>query len=256
MKKLIVALGLIAVLVPAAAYSEQGKIAGFVDKILGRGKGEAATEQPGASKKKIKYVIRLRNGGKIDTDNYEILKNSVRIMLPAGAILIQKSEIRDIQEVASDEVTVQKNFPPPGKETAGQNAPSGGSEHLIPTPTPGPAPSYSETTDDNGHDQYWWKRRVEEWNKKYDDAATKYKEANDDWNRYNGLLLGIGGGAGASQANPSVSNYQVTQYQDLRGSARVRMDEAQSQMDEADNMLHQVIPEEARKAGAPPGWVR
>ena len=138
MKKLIVALGLIAVLVPAAAYSEQGKIAGFVDKILGKGKDESSAGQPAPSKKKIKYIIRLRNGGKIDTDNYEILKNSVRIMLPAGAILIQKSEIRDIQEVSSDEATVQKNFPQPGKETGGQRAPGRGGEHLIPTPAPAP----------------------------------------------------------------------------------------------------------------------
>lgn len=254
MKKLIAALGLIAVLVPAAAYSEQGKIAGFIDKILNKGKGESTPEQSGTSKKKIKYVIKLRSGGKIETDNYEVLKDSVRIMLPAGAIFLQKSEIKEIQEVIADEsaTTVQKNFPLPEKGAGVQRAPERRDEHLLPPP----APSYNETTDNNGHNQYWWTRQIEEWKKKYDEAAANYKAASDDWNRYNGLILGVGGGTSTTQSNPSVSNYQVTQYQDLRGSARVRMDEAQRQMDESDNMIHQVIPEQARKAGAPPGWVR
>jgi hypothetical protein len=252
MKKLIVVLGLIAVLVPAAAYPEQGKVAGFVNKILGKGDGGPA-EQTAPSRKKIKYIVVLRSGGKIETDNYTVLKNTVRIMLPAGAIVLQKSEIKQIQEVVADEnATVQKNFPLPAKEPAVQRSPERREEHLVAPP----APLSTETTDNNGHNQYWWTRRLEQWKKQYDDAAADYKAASDDWNRYNGLLLGIGGGASANQANPSVSNYQVTQYQDLRGSARVRMDDAQRKMDEADNMIHQVIPEEARKAGAPPGWVR
>jgi hypothetical protein len=255
MKKLIAALGLIAVLVPAAAYSEQGKIAGIVDKILGREKGETTPEQPALSKKKIKYVIKLRSGGKIETDNYEVLKDSVRIMLPAGTIFLQKSEIKEIQEVAADEseTTVQKNFPLPEKGAGVQRAPERRDEHLLLPPTP----SYNETTDNNGHNQYWWTRQIEEWKKKYDDAAADYKAASEDWNRYNGLILGVGGGTSTTQTkNPSVSDYQVTQYQDLRGSARVRMDEAQRQMEEADKMIHEVMPEQARKAGAPPGWVR
>ncbi len=137
MKKLIVALGLIAVLVPAAAYPEQGKIAGFVDKLLGKGKDEPATGQPAPSRKKIKYIIRLRSGGKIETDNYEIMKDSVRIMLPAGAILLQKSEIKEIQEVVADEnATVQKNFPLPAKGADVQRAPERRDEHLVAPPAP------------------------------------------------------------------------------------------------------------------------
>jgi len=253
MKKLIVALGLIAVLVPAAAYPEQGKIAGLVDKLLGKGKDESAAGQPAPSKKKIKYIIVLRSGGKIETDNYAIVKDSVRIMLPAGAILLQKGEIKEIQEVVADEnATVQKNFPLPAKGSDVQRAPDRREEHLVAPP----ASLSTETTDNNGHNQSWWTRRIGEWKKKYDEAAANYKAASDDWNRYNGLLLGVGGGTASTGANPSVSGYQVTQYQDMRGSARVRMDDAQREMDEADNMINQVIPEEARKAGAPPGWVR
>ena len=69
--------------------------------------------------------------------------------------------------------------------------------------------------------------------------------------------MSTGGNGTVTLTGPGgVSNYQTQQYLDLRGSARVRMDEAQRQMDEADNMINQVIPEEAHKAGAPPGWVR
>jgi hypothetical protein len=34
------------------------------------------------------------------------------------------------------------------------------------------------------------------------------------------------------------------------------MKEVQKQIDEARNMVDVVIPEEARKAGVPPGWLR
>ena len=248
MKKLLVVLLLVAVLVPNVAYCEQSKIASFVDKILKRTKETTSSlEQSAKPKKKEKFVIRLKSGGKITTDNYIVLKRSVRIILPSGAIVISKSEIRDIQTVNSDEqgVTVQKTFSRPKGEVGVKNPGE-------PAPAPAPAIPQSQgyhSTDNNGHDRFWWKARVYNWNKKYKDAAEKYKDASDDWNKYNGLLQGTSVGG-------SVSDYQVTQYQDMRGAARVKMDDAQKQMDEAQNMINNVLPDEARKAGAPPGWLR
>ncbi len=246
MRKLLVVLGLVAVLVPSAAYCQQSKIGSLVDKILGRAKDTASSlEQSAKPKKKEKFVIRLKSGGKITTDNYTVLKHSVRIILPSGAIVISKSEIRDIQTVNADEegVTVQKTFSRPKEEAVKKQGP------FVPAPTPATPATPGYSTDNYGHDRFWWKTRLESWKKKYQKAADKYKEASDDWNRYNGLLQGVSGGG-------SVSDYQVTQYQDLRGAARVKMDEAQKQMDEAQNMINNVLPDEARKAGAPPGWVR
>jgi hypothetical protein len=52
------------------------------------------------------------------------------------------------------------------------------------------------------------------------------------------------------------SSYDVNRYSDLRGAARLRMDEAQVELDEATKMVESVLPDEARKAGAPPGWAR
>ncbi len=230
---------------PNAAYCEQGKISGLVDKILGRAKDTTSTlEQSAKTGKKEKYIIRLKSGGKITTDNYDVLKNSIRIILPSGAIVISKSEIKDIQQVNADEqgVTVQKSFARPRGGTGAKKR-----EQFAPAPASPPA--YTGMTDNNGHDRLWWKTFLDKWKGKYQKAAQKYKEASDDWNRYNGLLQGVSAGG-------SVSNFQVTQYQDLRGSARVRMDDAQHEMDDAQNMINNVIPDRARKAGAPPGWVR
>ncbi len=245
MKKLIAVLGLIAILVPTAAYCEQSKIGSLVDKILGRAKDTSSSlEQSATPKKKSKFMIRLRSGGKIITDNYTVLKGSIRIMLSSGAITIDKSQIREIQEVNADEqgATVQKSF----SKTRGA---AGGNKKEEMVPAPVSQPAYTGTTDNNGHDRLWWKSRLERWKNKNQKAAEKYKAASDDWNRYNGLLQGV-------SATGSVSNFQVTQYQDLRGAARVRMDDAQKEMDNAENMINRVIPDEARKAGAPPGWVR
>ncbi len=246
MKKLLVVLCLVAVFMPNAAYCEQSKIGSLVNKILGRAKDTSSTlEQSAKTGKKEKYVIRLKNGGKITTDNYTVLKNSIRIILPSGAIVISKSEIRDIQAVNADEegATVQKSFARPQGGAAAKKP-----EELVPAPTQAnpAAPGYN--TDNYGHNRYWWKAKLNKWKKKYQKAAEKYKEASDDWNRYNGLLTTVNAA--------SVSDYQVTQYQDLRGAARVRMDDSQKEMNDAQNMINNVIPEEARKAGAPPGWVR
>ncbi|HEX9860762.1 MAG TPA: hypothetical protein VGB23_06115, partial [Nitrospirota bacterium] len=51
---------------------------------------------------------------------------------------------------------------------------------------------------------------------------------------------------------PVGSGYDILKYQDLRSSARIEMDRARSDLDEANRMLKEVLPEEARKAGAPP----
>ncbi len=246
MKKLLVVLWLAAVLAPSAAYCEQSKIGSLLDKILGRAKTTSSTlEQSVKPGKKVNYIIRLRNGGKIKTDNYTVLRNSIRIILPSGAIVISKGEIRDIQVVNSDEVgtTVQKSFArTPGSGGAAKK------EELVPAPAPAnpAAPGYN--TDNYGHNRFWWKARINNWKKKYRKAAEKYKEASDDWSRYNGLLTTV--------SPTSISDYQVTEYQDMRGAARVRMDDAQKEMDKAQNMINNVIPDEARKDGAPPGWVR
>ena len=266
MKKLLILLsiaGLVAVAVlPRSACSASqasGGIRGFVNKMLGREDAgqvkvaqAGAAAQPGgdeapAQEVKHKYVVRLKNGGRIETDNYKFENGKLTLELPSGAISLDRNEVLRVEEVHGGEGgTVQKAFKAPAEPREAE--PEKKSESRTVTP---PAPTGQ--TDNNGNNEEWWRQQVGEWKVKLADAQKRYQVAEADWNKYNGLL---GSAGGASSKNPSISSFQVTDYQDQRGSARVRMDKAQADINNAVNMLNVTLPDQARKAGAPPGWVR
>jgi|GEM_PF-5727944 len=250
MKKPLVLLSVLTIFMiamPVKGFTEEsisGKVSNVIDRLLGKGDqggaGGTSTDAQQADNKKRKFIIYMKSGGKIETDNYDVVDGKVRIMLPSGAITLEKSNIVRVEEVKENEgETVQKTFlkPEPYHET---KAP-------VVAPPVARSMGNGEAVDNNDHSEDWWRQKVREWQGRLEDASKRYKEAEDDWDKYNGILVG---------ASTGVSTFQTTQYQDLRGSARVRMDEAQAQMDEANKMLNEVLPEEAHKAGAPPGWAR
>ena len=257
MKKYLLVLSVFLVVVACfftfKAYA--GAISDLADKVMGG--GDAADEAAGA-KKNSRYVVRLKNGGKVETDNYAWEKDTLRINLPSGAISLARSEVLSIKEVEGAEgATVQEIFVAPPRE---EPVPAPETRPLRPkqAPRPGETGVLQEQTDDNGHTEAWWTARADEWKERLKESEIRYRAAEDDWNRYNGILNTLGGpGFGnATSSRPGVSGFQITQYQDLRGSARVRMDEAQADVAEAKKMLGEVLPDEARRAGAPPGWAR
>jgi hypothetical protein len=234
MKRLLVFLSLFMILASTSAFAE--------NKPQQNTPGTPEQEPAPVIKK---YVIHLKDGGSMETTNYTYEGNKVKVVLPAGFISLDRSMILKIVEVkGEDDGTVQKIFRlPAGNEGAKTPSPATTPEKARAPREEGPA----QPTDDLGHTQLWWKTHVKEWEEKLEDAQIRHTRAQEDWNKYNGLLNTLGTG---------VSPYQVTQYQDLRGAARVEMDRAQADMDEAKKMLDEVIPDEARKAGAPPGWAR
>ena len=211
------------------------------DQPKAPGAPAAPGTEAGAPKKK--FIIRLTNGGTIETDNYFIEGGKVKMNLPSvGAITIDRSMVKSIREESSEGPTVQESMKP--------SAPS--ETRKAPAVRPGrPAqeerPLPQVQTDNDGHTEAWWKKQVTHWKKKLADAQMRYQKASADWNQYNGVLQNLG---------PSTAQYDVTKYQDMRGSARTQMDQAQADMDEAKHMLDEGLPDEARKAGAPPGWAR
>ena len=204
--------------------------------------GTPGSEAPAPKKK---FVIRLTNGGTIETDNYFIEGGKVRMNLPSvGAISIDRSMVKSITEEPAEGPTVQESMKPAAPSMP-RKAPEG--RQGRPVPEERPQPLSQVQTDNDGHTEAWWKKQVSHWKKKLADAQMRYQKAQADWNQYNGVLQNLG---------PSTAQYDVTKYQDMRGAARVQMDQAQADLDEAKHMLDQGLPDEARKAGAPPGWAR
>jgi hypothetical protein len=239
----------------------------------------AVTVTPrGASGAGKKYIIHLKDGGRLKTDNYTVEKGMVKIMLPDGAVSLDKRMIKSIEEVQGEEgTTMQKVFvptPAPKEEEkkGGAGQPKVKPGHMQP----------NEPTDDLGHTEAWWKERTAEWKRRLNDAEKRYKDAKKDWDNYNGILTGMQSIPGVGvptlvQVNrttivngrqvvvttgtktvnlPTSSQYDITKYEDLRGAARTKMDAASADIAEAKQMLNETLPDEARRAGAPKGWVR
>jgi hypothetical protein len=208
-----------------------------------------AQEAPPA---KNKFIIRLKDGGSIETSNYTYENGKIKIAMPSGSMSLERSMVLKIEEIMNDEDAASQNIIKLPDETRGAKSPASRQAQ----PSSAPAPYRAEPSvpaDNNGHTQLWWKGKIAEWKKKLAEAQARYEKAQDDWNKYNGLVSTLPAG---TTTNPTVSDFQATQYQDLRGSARVAMDQAQADIEEAKRMLEEGLPDEARQAGAPPGWVR
>lgn len=92
--------------------------------------------------------------------------------------------------------------------------------------------------DRNGHDEGWWKERVRKWKEKREAATLKLGETE--------VAL-----AGLKSKNLPLP-IEEAETEQLIKKADVYRKEAV----EANDMLQKVLPEEARKAGAPPEWLQ
>jgi len=253
MKRFVLLLSLFLLLPATVSAAEEGlvdKLKGAAKKLMGQGSSGAGGPGAMTDEKPKQYIIHLNNGGEIDADNYTFEKDKIRIEMASGAVYLDKSLVKSIEEVAGPDLeTVQEIKVQP--TTKAKDVPPHQAEPVQPKKQmpqrPGVDEAPSVPVDDNGHDEAWWHKRVNEWKKKKADAQARFDRAQSDWNKYNGLV---------TTSPAGVSQYDQLRFEDIRGASRVDMDEAQGQLDEASRMLNEVIPDEARKAGAPPGWVR
>ena len=107
---------------------------------------------------------------------------------------------------------------------------------------PGPLITPQNAGGDDEAQKAVWQNRIHEWKARMADAEKRYRELDQQRTE---LLMSWGGPAYGPIEN-KVKADQIEQ----------QMKEVQKQIDEARNMLDVVIPEEARKAGVPPGWLR
>lgn len=95
-----------------------------------------------------------------------------------------------------------------------------------------------QQTDLNGHDQQWWRNQVRQWTEKKEEAALKLSEAEGELGKI------------------EHGNEMITSRMAERNHLLKEIEKQQQALREAEEMIRTVLPEEARKAGAPPGWLR
>lgn len=92
-----------------------------------------------------------------------------------------------------------------------------------------------EEVDSHGNDRKWWRERVQGWENKKAEANSKLTQAREEL------------------AKSQLPNYIGIQK---RLELNEQIEQYQNELREAEEMLNVTLPEEARKAGAPPGWLR
>lgn len=87
-----------------------------------------------------------------------------------------------------------------------------------------------------------WQRRITSWKSQLSGAEARYRELE----RERSELFRAWGSAALAPIEKRLRAEQIDQ----------ELKEVQKEIDEAKEMINRVIPEEARKAGVPPGWLR
>ncbi len=87
-----------------------------------------------------------------------------------------------------------------------------------------------------------WRQRIGDWKSRLAESEKRHQELEEE---RNALIRPWGTFASASPDTRAKV-----------GKVEEEMNAVQKQIDEARNMINVVIPEEARKAGVPPGWLR
>ncbi len=121
------------------------------------------------------------------------------------------------------------------KDTSAPQEPNTGQPQAAPVPSPG-----------NGNgaqpDKAQWQHRMKDAKNRLADAESRYRSLQQ---QRADLFAAWGSPAEAPLANRQQAD-QIDQ----------QMQEVQQEIEKARNMIDNVIPEEARKAGVPPGWLR
>ncbi len=104
------------------------------------------------------------------------------------------------------------------------------------------SPSGVATEEQEAAAKAMWQNRLREWKQQRADAEKQYQKLEQERTS----LLGVRGSAALA---PIENRQKAEQLQQ-------QMEKVQQEINEARDMVEKVIPEEARRAGVPPGWLR
>ncbi len=143
----------------------------------------------------------------------------------------------DISKVPDKYRSRAKKLGTSGSGQTGQGAVSPWSPS-VPEAAPGPAGQSDEVR------KAQWQRRMRDAKQRLADAEVRYQRLNQS----KGDLTAQWGSAGAALPPQDVLDQMAKLDRDIAN--------AKSDIDDARNMVEVTIPDEARKAGIPPGWLR
>jgi Domain of unknown function (DUF4124) len=114
----------------------------------------------------------------------------------------------------------------PDENTSQSTSPSTGSSEDL------------NAVDDNGHDEQWWRERIQELHHRKELLLAEKERLTNKINPLGNL------GLGSIETNREAKEIKE------------RLEQINSEIETIENDLNVLLPEEARKANAPPGWLR
>ncbi len=96
----------------------------------------------------------------------------------------------------------------------------------------------AEWLDHNGHNKAWWVNQIRIWKEKREDALNTLLQAEEAFKM------------------TRFKNYSAAQKRMERNQLREEIQAHTEALRKAEAMLHITLPEQARKAGVPSGWLR
>jgi|SRR3990172_8370818 len=126
---------------------------------------------------------------------------------------------------------VRKRLEQPAKQEPGRQ------EQVAPQPAPQPE---EETDQEAGKEE--WRLKIRDWKERLANAQKRYKALEEE----RSAIIMTGG----------AMTYAPPAYRVRAAELEEEMNQVQKEIEEARNMIDVVIPDEARRAGVPPGWLR
>lgn len=187
------------------------------------------------------YVFHLRNGHRMAVDSYVDEGTRFRTTVTGGTVWVEKNDVTAIMEdekPAGSKAKSSKAKEKKGKADKGRPAGPAPAEASLPAVQPSAVPA--GPTDNEGKTEKWWRERAADVRKKLDDFKREQQYINVEIDRIE------------KGATGAVSD----ETRDRLGYYRVRRGEIGRNIEDLMHIINVILPEEARRAGAPPGWIR
>ncbi len=193
------------------------------------------------------YVFHLRNGHRMVVDSYVDEGTRFRTTVTGGTVWVEKNDVTAIMEEEARPGSKTKTAPKakgtkkgkPDKPAARWTPPADASATAV---QPGGAgPVLAGPADNEGKTEKWWRERVANFRKKVDEFKREQQFINAEIERIE---------------KESAAGAFPEEARDRLGYYRIRRGEIGRNIEDLTHILDVVLPEEARRAGASPGWLR
>ncbi|MBI3392255.1 MAG: hypothetical protein HY039_03605 [Nitrospirae bacterium] len=193
------------------------------------------------------YVFHLRNGHRMVVDSYVDEGTRFRTTVTGGTVWVEKNDVTAIMEEEAPPGSKTKTSSKakgtkkgkPDKPAERWTAPTDASAPAV--PAGGAGQVLAGPRDNEGKTEQWWRERVANFRKKVDEFNREQQFINAEIDR---IEKGSAAGAFPEEARDRLGYY------------RIRRGEIGRNIEDLTHIVNVVLPEEARRAGAPPGWLR